>query len=80
MRKTRRIEEKRNMSVMYSDVYRRVQRGLITVSEYREIENDLLPLYNFETVTTISEKVKDFFQMFGVHVEKEGIGYALTWY
>ena len=80
MRTTRRIDEKRNAYTMVYDAERRLNRRLLTLEEYREIEEDIPRLYNFDTVETIGTKIAEFFRLYGVHVTESGIGWKLTWY
>ena len=78
--KKRPIHHKRNFDSMENEAIERLNRGKLTLAEYREIESDFLPLWNGETVTTIQTKVKEFFHMYGTHTEPAGIGWKLTYF
>ena len=79
-RKNRRVDEKRTMNTMIYDAKRRLKKGLLTLAEYQEIYSDFLDIWEFREVSTISQKVADFFGIFGVHVVESGIGYKMLWY
>lgn len=80
MTRTRKASDKRDLDTMMYDVERRLKRGLLTLSEVIEIQQDFEPLWNREEVETIRQNVADFFKLFGVHVTPAGIGYKMKWY
>ena len=76
----RNIADKRNFDTIATKAEKQLQRGRITLAEYWEIASDIKPLFEGETVETISETVSTFFKIFGIHTEEHGIGWRLVYF
>lgn len=62
-----------------ADAERRLRKGLLTLCEYREIEDALKRLYfDREIVETISARVEQFVSLFGIHTSAHGVGWKMV--
>ena len=58
---------------------KQLNRGRITIAEYRELEDIAIRVFKYrEVTTTISEKVKEIAQEHGIYNEESGIGWKMV--
>lgn len=76
----RNIADKRNFETIATNAEKQLQRGRITLAEFWEISCDIKPLWNGETVETITETVSAFFKFYGIHTEPHGAGWRLVYF
>lgn len=77
--KKRNIADKRNFETMTYNAEKQVRRGRLTLADYNEIFYHLPLLWAGDTVKTINTNVSEFFKLYGVHVEENGIGWMLNY-